>query len=150
MRAWVQGEKPNADLTFLGGLLSEPLPPHGYVQRYHDQGVSLPLLISTDGLAGNHFVTVFDAKDGKIVAAVFVWADERTRLELPEGSYWVRFTSGQKWGGPESLFGPGEACHQVVGEIEMSSSEGIALFLADANTEEIDCGSMNIAPIGWS
>ncbi|MFC1660511.1 hypothetical protein ACFL3S_03450 [Gemmatimonadota bacterium] len=150
IRAWIQGERADADLTFLSGFLTEPLPPHGYVQRHHEEQTRFPLLLSADGLTEHHFVTVSNAADGEILATVFVWGGERTRLELPEGSYRVGFTSGQEWGGPEDLFGPDEACHQIVEEIEMDSTEGVVLSLAGADTEKVECGSFMIPPMGGS
>jgi hypothetical protein len=126
-RAWLEGEKPDADPVILDDLLSRSLPPNGYVRRYHAEEPVDAVLISTAGSSLHHFVSIEDAQTGDVAADVFVRAGGDVLLDLPFGTYRFRYVTGREWQGPDSLFGAEMDCFEVEQVLEFQHAERLAL-----------------------
>ncbi len=146
-RVWLEGEKPNGDPAFLDDLLSRPLPPSGYVRRYHAEEPLATVLISTAGSSLHYFVSIEDADTGDTAAEVFVRAGRDVLLDLSSGTYRLRYVTGQEWQGPEWLFGAETNCFEVEEVIELERSERLALGpdglpgSPPAKSKSIECGA---------
>lgn len=84
----------------------KPLPATGLLQQYTAGSGVAPLTIRTAGDA-NYFVKLVDARSGSTAAMIFVRAGSIAKVEVPLGSYRLRYAAGNTWYGPEELFGPG-------------------------------------------
>lgn len=54
----------------------------------------------------NYFLKVVDWELNQTVMTVFIRAGEKVTLNLPAGSYKLRYAAGEQWYGEEHLFGP--------------------------------------------
>ncbi len=91
--------------------VAQPLPPNGKMERTHLGDAVAPLEIVTRPSSGEHYyVKIADWSDRKrTILTVFVRAGERTRVDLPLGSFELRYAAGRTWYGPAHLFGPNTA-----------------------------------------
>jgi hypothetical protein len=81
------------------------LPRSGEVRRYTNEDGVAPLQIQSS--VGDHYlVKLEDAASGKAVLAVFVRGGQTEEIEVPLGTYTVKYASGEKWFGSTHLFGP--------------------------------------------
>lgn len=87
---------------------AQPFPPSGAVLWYVavNDGQTAPLTITApptgDGL---HAVRVDLAEGGPTIALIPLRRGERVKVEIPLGRYEMTFASGERWLGPEDLFG---------------------------------------------
>jgi hypothetical protein len=81
------------------------LPRSGEVQRYTSQDGVAPLQIQSS-VGDHYFVKLEDANSGRPVVAVFVRGGQTEEIEVPLGTYTVKYASGEKWYGVPHLFGP--------------------------------------------
>jgi hypothetical protein len=85
-----------------------PFPATGAVIWYTAHtGSGAPLTIAAPAdSTRNHVVQLGDWASGKVVATVPIRAGETAQLEVPLGQYSITIASGDRWYGPEKLFGP--------------------------------------------
>jgi hypothetical protein len=87
---------------------SEPvlaLPRSGAVKRYDGRTGVAPLQIQSS-VGDHYFVKLEDANSRRPVLAVFVRGGQTEEIEVPLGTYTVKYASGEKWYGETHLFGP--------------------------------------------
>jgi hypothetical protein len=77
-----------------------------------------PLKITTRDSDGNYVVKVLDWNSGEFVATYFIRRGSTLSIELPLGSYKLKFASGDKWYGMKYLFGPTTAYSYVPDKME--------------------------------
>lgn len=65
-----------------------------------------PFRIVTPAGAENYYVKLVDARTGAPVMTVFVNGGRSLDVDVPLGTYRVRYASGQTWYGEPTLFGP--------------------------------------------
>jgi hypothetical protein len=92
---------------------SEPemvMPSQGIVQlserfvRY--SGVKAPFKITTSPSNGNFLMKMTDADTDELAAIYFIHRGTTIEIEVPLGTYKIKFASGDKWYGHTHLFGP--------------------------------------------
>lgn len=83
----------------------QPIPANGTVVRYTDAPAVAPLEIVTRGGQGHYYVklTVPGRKDP--VISVFVRSGERAEIEVPLGTFELKYATGESWFGENYLFG---------------------------------------------
>lgn len=90
---------------------SEPeqvLPPHGKVTWYSNGDPVAPLEIRSS--RGSHYVVkLSDYYSGRAVLSVFVHGGSTVNLDVPLGTYRIKYASGEHWFGSTHLFGPDTA-----------------------------------------
>ena len=94
-----------------------PLPAPGAMALHYStldalgRGVTLaPLEIATRHSDGRHYyVKVVDCSTGRTVLSAFVRGGERCRVEVPLGSYEIKYAAGRHWYGERHHFGPDTA-----------------------------------------
>lgn len=82
-----------------------PLPPNGEVFTYTDRKAVAPFEIKSS-YGGNYLVKLADAVTDEPVLTVFVRGGDTVNLEVPLGTYFVKYAAGDKWYGYTHLFGP--------------------------------------------
>lgn len=85
---------------------AKPLPQNGHVYRYSREEPIAPLKIVVPSGGTHYFVKIVDAVTSSTVAAVFIRAGNSVRLEVPTGSYEIKYAMGTTWYGTKYLFGP--------------------------------------------
>lgn len=85
---------------------AQALPYNGWVQRYHTSEAIAPLQIVTRSADSHYFVKIVDFYTERLVATVFVRGGYRAELDVPLGSYKLKYATGSTWYGTQYLFGP--------------------------------------------
>jgi hypothetical protein len=92
-------------------VFTEPeqsLPPHGKITRYSEGDPIAPLEIRSSG-GSNYVVKLSDYYSGRAVLSVFVHGGSTVNLDVPIGTYKIKYASGEHWYGSTHLFGPDTA-----------------------------------------
>lgn len=87
----------------------QKLPENGAYRRHwsHYEGeVLAPLRISTAGGSPNHFVKVVEWDTGAPILTVFIRSGQTVQVQVPLGSYRLKYAAGSEWYGERHLFGP--------------------------------------------
>lgn len=80
-------------------------PPSGiYDQDLNGQQAIAPLEIRTDS-GSDYYVKVVNATNDKDTLAIYIHGGETVEVEVPLGSYEIRYASGENWYGDKGLFG---------------------------------------------
>jgi hypothetical protein len=89
-------------------IFTEPeqvLPSHGKITWNSDGEPVAPLEIRSS--MGSHYVVkLSDYYSGRAVLSVFVHGGSTVHLDVPLGTYRIKYASGEHWYGPTHLFGP--------------------------------------------
>lgn len=96
-------------------LFTEPeqvLPQHGKITRYTSDEEIAPLEIRST-VGSNYLVKLCDYYSGRNVLTVFVHGGRTANLDVPLGTYKIKYASGDAWYGSEFLFGPDTAYSQA-------------------------------------
>lgn len=83
-----------------------PLPPNGEVQYFTQQPAIAPFGIETAPGNDNYLVKLEDANSGLHVLDVFVRGGSNIEVNVPLGTYVVKYAAGTNWYGYEHYFGP--------------------------------------------
>ena len=82
-------------------------PRNGQVKRFSSKEAVAPFKIVTKGAGTNYMVKMSEAWSGKVVMNIFVHGGESTEVEMPLGSYKMKYVTGGTWYGDRYLFGDG-------------------------------------------
>ena len=83
----------------------QPLPDDGEVKSFTDQDRIAPFEIKA--AAGSHYlVKLADAASHAAVMTIFVKGGSTIRVDVPLGTYELKYAAGEQWYGYEQLFGP--------------------------------------------
>ena len=82
-----------------------PLPRNGSVEYYTSAEPRAPLRIITQSNS-NYYVKLENYYSGEIVESIFIRAYETIDVNVPLGSYSLKYATGEKWYGEKYLFGP--------------------------------------------
>lgn len=80
------------------------LPDTGIVFSSFSNGNS-PLSIKT-GFGSNYYIKLVSVSSGQVAGEYFIRGGQTLELEVPSGSYEIRYASGENWYGKDHLFGP--------------------------------------------
>lgn len=90
----------------------QPLPLSGCVQLFSGAETIAPFEIKA--AEGSHYlVKLVDAYTGTTVLNVFVRGGTSVSVDVPLGTYEVRYASGETWYGYEHFFGPKTVCSKA-------------------------------------
>jgi hypothetical protein len=88
------------------------LPPHGKITWYSNGDPIAPLEIRSS--RGSHYVVkVSDYDSERDVLSVFVHGGSTINLDVPLGTYCIKYASGDHWYGSTHLFGPETAYYKA-------------------------------------
>jgi len=80
-------------------------PAHGGILRYHAVEAVAPLEIKTSS-GGYYFIKLVNATTGQDAVELFIHGGRTIEIDMPLGSYIMKYASGQTWYGREHFFGP--------------------------------------------
>lgn len=83
-----------------------PLPLNGAIKRYVKDEAIAPLKITTRESGNHYFVKLVDWYTSKTVCTVFIRSGQSVSLDMPLGSYKLKYATGEQWYGTKFLFGP--------------------------------------------
>ena len=84
---------------------TRPIPANGKVWNFTAARRIAPLRISVS--PGNHYyIKVVDAYTEERVITLFIRSGRRAQVEVPTGTYRVKYATGKNWYGRENHFGP--------------------------------------------
>jgi hypothetical protein len=83
----------------------QPLPPHGKITWFSAGDPIAPLEIRSSK-GSNYLVKLSDYYSGRAVVSVFVQGGRTVNLDVPIGTYKIKYASGENWYGTTHLFGP--------------------------------------------
>src|SRR3989338_448363 len=84
----------------------QPLPINGKIKRYVTDEAIAPLKIVTRESGYHYFVKIVDWYTNKLICTVFIRSGQSVTLDLPLGSYKLKYAAGSQWYGTKFLFGP--------------------------------------------
>jgi hypothetical protein len=128
-------------------LTARPLPANGQVSRCASRERIAPLSIVTRDSERHFFVKLEDWNNGQSICGIFVRAGESAEVEVPLGSFRLKYATGTEWFGDETLFGPETTYHQADRRFDFSREDGkvrgytVELFLqahGNLKTSRID------------
>lgn len=80
-------------------------PPSGiYNQNFNGQQAIAPLEIKTNS-GSDYYVKVVNATNNENTLAIYIHGGETVEVEVPLGSYEIKYASGENWYGDKELFG---------------------------------------------
>ena len=82
----------------------QELPTHGEGQSYFNNGVA-PLEIKTSNDGFHHVIKILQSSNKQVIGEYFIQSGRALKLEVPLGSYELRYASGKVWYGYQYLFG---------------------------------------------
>ncbi|MCH4246285.1 MAG: DnaJ domain-containing protein [Acinetobacter populi] len=85
-------------------LTAKALPQTGDTDNPYLQGVA-PLQIKVQ-YGDNYWVKIDDAYTGRHLVSYFIRSGQTLNVNLPTGSYTIKYAYGKEWYGVENLFGP--------------------------------------------
>lgn len=94
------------------------LPLNGFTERYHSSEAIAPFEIRTRYGSGNYYVKMVDYYTKKTVLTIFVRDGQSVNIDVPLGTYELKYAVGKNWYGNEHLFGPDTACSKAKDRFE--------------------------------
>lgn len=87
-------------------LIMQPLPQNGAVVRYSSAEPIAPFSVSTRRGDGNFFVKLADTRSPKkAIVTVFIRDGMTAEIDVPLGTYELKYATGTSWYGAKDLFG---------------------------------------------
>lgn len=84
----------------------QSLPVNGAVKMYVTDEAIAPLKIVTRERGYHYFVKIVDWYTNGLICTVFIRSGQSVSLDLPFGSYKLKYAAGSQWYGTKFLFGP--------------------------------------------
>lgn len=89
-----------------------PQPATGVQAVYDPDDRVAPLTIKTSA-GGGYFVKLAESISGKVAMTLFIVGGETLRARVPEGSFVLKYATGERWCGTVNLFGRNTAAQQA-------------------------------------
>jgi len=109
-----------------------PFPPNGTVKYYTKKEAIAPLKIKTR-YSDNYYLKFEDKYSKKTVIAIFIVGGKSAEIDVPLGTYYLKYAVGEKWYGEKYHFGPYtryyKASDEFIFEIEGEQVLGYTLEL---------------------
>lgn len=86
-------------------LTPEPLPKTGHNNNNHLEGVA-PLQVRIPSAGIHYFVKIEDAYTKQNLVNYFIRSGDTLKVNLPLGTYNIKYAFGRQWYGTKQLFGP--------------------------------------------
>lgn len=105
-------------------LIEKPLPYSGTVKEYTSAPRVAPLEIKA--AAGSHYlVKLVSVRDGSTAMTVFVRSSTTVKVQVPLGTFEIRYAAGSTWYGygNDELFGPETSCSKADSRFRFAEEE---------------------------
>ncbi|MGE5422058.1 MAG: ankyrin repeat domain-containing protein [Ignavibacteriales bacterium] len=116
------GSSPTSTTSTASSVVPEPT--NGKVFRYTDDSPTAPFKIVTPAGSDNYFVKLVTWTDHKDVLSIFIKGGSTIQIDVPNGSYEMRYATGQTWYGEDKLFGQNTACYIGDQRLDFSYNSG--------------------------
>lgn len=103
-------------------------PAHGTVRRYHPGFGDSPFKLTTSA-GGYYFVKVVNSSTGSTILDLFVEGGRSIEINIPSGTYEIRYATGKEWYGYQYLFGPETTYSKTNRNFTFSYGSGYELTL---------------------
>ena len=109
---------------FIEHEVAVKVPKNGSTRTYTSSKSIAPLEIKT-GSGGNYLVKLHNINQGKNVMDVFVHGGSTVSVDVPLGTYKIKWATGPSWFGYDKLFGPETVCSitQKIFKFEMANNQ---------------------------
>lgn len=141
----VKNEEENRNKQWYATHASLSLPSTGVLAKQFTNGTS-PLEIKTSYSNEHYFIKMINALNGNTVAKLFIRSGDKIELNIPSGSYEIKYATGEQWYGETDLFGPNTSYSQAGQTFDFSSGYGYTIELimqvnGNLHTKSIDANS---------
>ncbi|MEN6388971.1 MAG: copper amine oxidase N-terminal domain-containing protein [Syntrophomonas sp.] len=120
------GASKTATITKNAGTTERQLPENGTIAKYYsgaaDSGLKIGAL-SSDPVHYYVKLARWDTKEP--VLTLFVRSGQNVLLQVPSGTYEIKYAAGEKWYGEKDLFGPDTIFARADTECELPSGGGL-------------------------
>lgn len=106
-------------------ILQLPLPLNGQLFPYTSLKPSIPFSVVTRDDERNFFVLLEDWNTGKHIIGIFVRGGKTVKVNVPNGSFRLKYATGINWYGEEDMFGKETSYHQADSQFEFSNRNGV-------------------------
>lgn len=90
-------------------LVEQELPKNGIITNYTGKKAIAPFRIITSKYSSptvdNYYIKLIDAKSEQLAVTIFVQSGSTIEVNVPIGTYKIRYAVGEKWYGEKELFG---------------------------------------------
>lgn len=101
---------PNPGITFNEPAI--PAPAHGHILRHIENEALAPLEINTT-FGEYYFIKMVEVTSGREELELFIHGGQSIEINMPLGTYTMKYATGKIWYGHEHLFGPETAYSQA-------------------------------------
>jgi hypothetical protein len=109
--SWFCNDQNTSNIGFVACPL--PMPNNGEVFRYHQAEAIAPFEIKTRPGSGHYFIKLVNYGTNQTVLTAFVHDGQSATINVPLGSYELKYAVGKFWYGSERLFGPKTSCSKA-------------------------------------
>ena len=103
-------------------LVEQTFPSNGTIVSYTDDEAIAPLEIVTSSDDTYYFLKLSDYSTDTDVMAVFIQPGQTVDINVPLGSYQIKYATGDIWYGEEDLFGPNTSCSKLADVFDFTIS----------------------------
>ncbi len=89
------------------------LPVNGVVKYYTEREAVAPLQIITKSSNEHYYIKLVNPVNNEFIMSIFIHANHTVMVDVPLGSYLIKYATGNKWYGEEKLFGPSTDFHKA-------------------------------------
>lgn len=107
---------------------SYPQPSSGLYASYDQSARVSPLIIRTSP-GGSYFIKLEDAVTAKTIMTFYLRGGETFEQEVPEGSFVLKYATGEIWCGEKGLFGPTTSTNQTDRIFKFTEARGYTVEL---------------------
>lgn len=120
----------------------KPLPASGASYYYNNYPRSSSLSINAS--SGSHYyIKLVDVATGNPVLVCFIRAGCNATIDVPPGTYEIRYATGKTWYGSDRLFGPETAYSKADKTFEFTPRSGYTLTLFKVHNGNLKTSSIN-------
>ncbi len=124
--------------------LEQPLPASGRVRVFRSGARNSPFEIKSS-YGANYLLKLIDLNTKEDAMTIFVRGGTTTEVNVPSGTYEVRYASGTTWYGDELLFGPETTCSRANQPFSFSYGRGYTITLYKVQNGNLSTSSMSPA-----
>lgn len=124
--------------------LEQPLPASGRVRMFRSDIRNSPFEIKSYNGA-NYLLKLVDLYTKEAVMTVFVRGGTTTEVDVPSGTFEIRYASGTTWYGDDLLFGPETTCSKANQSFSFVPGTGFTITLYKVQNGNLTTSSISPA-----
>ena len=120
----------------------KPLPASGASYCYSNKARTSSLSVNPS-FGSHYFIKLVDVTTGKPALICFIRSGCNATVDVPPGTYEIRYASGKTWYGEERLFGPETSYSKADKTFEFASRSGYTITLFKVHNGNLRTSSIN-------